>query len=516
VTFRAGLARADLTHVAPRTALFGWGIADNVPTGVGAPLAARALVIEDGARRRFALVVCDLGMISTALRREVERRALALGLVASEAALMLAATHTHSGPSGHAAHLLFAAAAPGFFPELVDVLADGIVAALREAALRLEDARLFAGTGLVPLDAPVAWNRALSAYNANEGVVPVRPGREAEAVDRRMTVLRVDARTGRPLGLVSWFGLHATAIHSDRRVVHPDHKGLAAARFEASETSGFVAIFAQGAAGDVTPNRRASPRGFDVGESDDDFESARMIAEVEVEVARGIAARLGPSDELAPHLAFAMERRDFFAAPVSSDHAGGRRAVTTTPPSLGLGFLSGTREGPGWLGAFPELGPRAASLARRFGLDPPRLVQLGVGARARFLGILPANHPVFRLVPSERVRWFAREVNKRGGEPWVPRYLPGQIVRLGGRALTIVGLPVEPTTIAAQRIERTLRGALGERVVVAGYVNDYASYLTTPEEFDVQRYEGAASLYGRHALGAWCTWLDELSASCAP
>ena len=46
-----------------------------------------------------------------------------------------------------------------------------------------------------------------------------------------------------------------------------------------------------------------------------------------------------------------------------------------------------------------------------------------------------------------------------------------------------------------------------EEAVVVGYSNAYASYLTTPEEYDEQAYEGAATLFGKWSLPAACTEL---------
>jgi hypothetical protein len=40
-------------------------------------------------------------------------------------------------------------------------------------------------------------------------------------------------------------------------------------------------------------------------------------------------------------------------------------------------------------------------------------------------------------------------------------------------------------------------------VVVSGLTNTYASYVTTWEEYQAQRYEGASTLYGAHTLGAY-------------
>lgn len=51
----------------------------------------------------------------------------------------------------------------------------------------------------------------------------------------------------------------------------------------------------------------------------------------------------------------------------------------------------------------------------------------------------------------------------------------------------------------AVRAWLTDNGIIGEDayVVIAGPANTYAHYVTTPEEYDVQRYEGASTLFGR-------------------
>src|SRR4029077_7172351 len=81
-----------------------------------------------------------------------------------------------------------------------------------------------------------------------------------DARDHVMRVLRVDGEHGSPLGLVSFFALHGTCLHGDSRRLHPDHKGLTASLLEqrlsaaSPDLPPFVAICAQEAAGDVTPN----------------------------------------------------------------------------------------------------------------------------------------------------------------------------------------------------------------------------------------------------------------------
>ena len=74
--------------------------------------------------------------------------------------------------------------------------------------------------------------------------------------------------------------------------------------------------------------------------------------------------------------------------------------------------------------------------------------------------------------------------------------------------------PARPAAAAAAvaRMLRRPRGrcaqvgaAWGEglHIVVAGLTNTYASYITTPEEYAAQRYEGGFTLYGQHTLDAY-------------
>lgn len=50
------------------------------------------------------------------------------------------------------------------------------------------------------------------------------------------------------------------------------------------------------------------------------------------------------------------------------------------------------------------------------------------------------------------------------------------------------------------------------KVVLSGLSNIYTSYITTIEEFEVQRYEGASTLYGPHTLQAYINQFSKLAA----
>jgi hypothetical protein len=50
-----------------------------------------------------------------------------------------------------------------------------------------------------------------------------------------------------------------------------------------------------------------------------------------------------------------------------------------------------------------------------------------------------------------------------------------------------------------------------KRAVISGLANEYISYFTTPEEFDQQHYEGAATLYGKYSSNLLKQELTDLS-----
>ena len=52
-------------------------------------------------------------------------------------------------------------------------------------------------------------------------------------------------------------------------------------------------------------------------------------------------------------------------------------------------------------------------------------------------------------------------------------------------------------------------------VVIAGLSNSYTHYITTFEEYQEQRYEGASTLYGPHTLASYQQIYDDLATKLA-
>ena len=81
--------------------------------------------------------------------------------------------------------------------------------------------------------------------------------------------------------------------------------------------------------------------------------------------------------------------------------------------------------------------------------------------------------------------------------------------RVGNFVMLI--MPGELTTMAGRRLRDAVRtklisqGVIGSDayVVIAGPANTYAHYVTTPEEYAVQRYEGASTIFGQWTLDSY-------------
>jgi neutral ceramidase len=91
---------------------------------------------------------------------------------------------------------------------------------------------------------------------------------------------------------------------------------------------------------------------------------------------------------------------------------------------------------------------------------------------------------------------------------WQPNILPLQLFKIG--PVVISGLPGEFTTMAGRRLKALLKeefkkGAPEEEplIMLSGLSNAYSSYVVTYEEYQVQRYEGASTIFGPHTLDAY-------------
>ena len=92
---------------------------------------------------------------------------------------------------------------------------------------------------------------------------------------------------------------------------------------------------------------------------------------------------------------------------------------------------------------------------------------------------------------------------------WTPDIVDVQMLRVG--QFFIIVSPSEATTMSGRRWKAAVKKTATQMsitstdpmVVLGAPANSYAHYVTTEEEYGIQRYEGASTLYGKHTLDAY-------------
>ncbi len=531
--YAIGAASRDITAVVPGVGMMGWANWENVVEGVAQPLHARAFVFVDQENgRRLAFVCAEICFVTQAVKDGVMARLT--GWDASE--VLLCATHTHSGPGGYSHHVLYNMTIPGFVPEVFEAIVTGIAAAILDAAERAVPGRVRPAAGSFDPDVPVAFNRSLQAHNTNRDL-PRRFGPDEAhlAVDREMYLLRLEDEVGNPIGAIDWFAVHPINVHNDNRLITPDNKGFAATALERAFGHRFVAAFAQGAAADVSPNYQLfPPRPMMRGRHADDFESARYNGEAQAELAITLFTAAGQNPALTGEIDLASGYFDFVDAEVPPRWADGYVGVRTGAAAIGARMLGGTVEGPGITSVEVDLARVMAGAARlrahveAFATGAEAYRKLAARYRAqgnKDVFIEPTDLKILGIAAIDRLPFpegrdpavgylkYLHQQGVLGKRPWTPHILPLQLAVVG--PLAIAAVPAEFTTQAGRRLRATIAEVLAERgvtrVQLTGYANAYAGYVTTPEEYDRQDYEGASTHFGRWTLGAYQTFFEQLA-----
>ncbi|MFE9535314.1 neutral/alkaline non-lysosomal ceramidase N-terminal domain-containing protein [Streptomyces sp. NPDC006691] len=497
---RAGRGIADITGEAAECGLLGYGKADQQSAGLHTRQRARAFAFEEGGAR-LLLVVCELPLMSDAVVREVLRR-LPEGYGAAN--VMLTATHTHCGPGGYSHHLLYNSNTGGFRARTFDAITDGITEAALAAIRDLEPARLRLAHGELK---NASVNRSRRAFDRNPAADRAH---FPDAIDPATTLLTVE-RAGRLHAAVNWFATHNTSMTNRNRLVSADNKGYAALHWErtvagvdhlAATAPELVAAFAQTNAGDMSPNLGLAPG---LGPTRDQFENTRVIGLRQYEAAAALvsAAQASGGDltsggepasgvrEISGGLDFRATHLHLSAVEVRPEFTGDGRAHRTSPPVGGAAAFAGAWvDGPGFKGFRPGANPLWDAVSRR-------LVYPFAPA------LRDAQYPKAIALPAGPVNRFV---------PMIPQSAPVQLLRIG--PLFLIGIPAEVTIVAGLRLRRTVAAIVGAAlcdVLVAGYSNGYLHYVTTPEEYDAQEYEGGSTLFGRWELPALCQTVARLA-----
>jgi len=295
-------------------------------------------------------------------------------------------------------------------------------------------------------------NRSIEAHLANhdieqfygQGMPDDDPFGADHSRDLDLRLLRVDRLDGRPLAAWTNFPVHPTT--STPAVDFWDADLAAAANQHLSKsvrTPDFVALYANGSLGDLMPR----------------FDAYSPTAAMDLQgrrIARGArvawrAAKRSLSKDVP--VGVRWTRICFCGQEVEP----GKRV--DDKPVWGLPFLGGSEDG---ASIFHEAGRFEG---KRTSVDDP--VQ-GYKIPAA-PGIVHESNP---------------EV---------------QVIRVGDRLL--LGAPGEPSVEMGRRFREAVAPVLPDGVVepvIVGLANDYIGYMTTPEEYQMQHYEGGHTVFGKY------------------
>ena len=457
--FLVGAGIYDITGPAAELGMMGFSDHEQKTTGIHTRLYSRAFIIGDS-DKRVVYVSAELLFITPPLSLGVlEKLQQTYGELYTKDNVMLTATHTHSGPGGYCGYALYDFAIGGFDNQNYNAIVNGIYQSIVRAHNSLAPGRIKINQG--DLDG-VSMNRSEDAYNENDDYDDYE-----DNIDKKMLLLRLEDMYSNEIGMINWFAVHPTNIGNKNKLISSDNKGYASFYFEKSKKTDylaentFVGAFAQSNAGDVSPNLWGHPDG------EHDYERMQNIGNKLLDKANklydnAITCLSGSLDYRHTYLDFSMN------GPICKE---GRACVA----AIGASVIGG---------------------AKADGIGKPGIEKCIVFGKKLFNTFIITVFPKDEACHKEKV--IALHTGRMLPHPWTPDILPAQIIKIGNLAL--VGLPVEATTMAGRRIRNAVQAILSEigvdNVVFAGYANSHCGYLTTAQEYAVQNYEGAHTLFG--------------------
>ncbi|XP_014616337.1 PREDICTED: neutral ceramidase [Polistes canadensis] len=505
-SYSIGVGIADSTGPPAEIVFMGYAKMDQKGSGIHLRTFSRAFIIDDG-EERFVFVSVDSSMIGIEVRKEVLNKLKSqYDNLYTEKNVMISGTHTHSSPGGFMMDVLFDLTTYGFSKECFNAIVNGITNSIRRAHDSVVPGRIFITQGEI-FDANI--NRSPIAYLNN-------PKEERDKydhdVDKTITQLQFVGVDNRPLGVINWFAVHPTSMNNTNHLISSDNVGYASILFEKMMNKDamigkgpFVASFASTNLGDVSPNTRGPKCEFSglncteqstcpgkkemcfaSGPGKDMFESTSIIATKLFNKATDLWKNGRPKEVVGPirvvHQFVDMPKE---SATFYNKTTGEFEKVYGCLPAMGYSFAAGTTDGPG-----------------SFSFEQGTTTSNPFWNAVRNFLAAPTDEDIRCHSPKPILLATGR---MKFPYQWQPRIVSTQVAFIGN--VIIAGVPGEFTTMSGRRLREAIKTATNSvtydedyTVIIAGLCNTYSDYITTPEEYQIQRYEGASTIYGPHTL----------------
>lgn len=540
--YKIGTGKAEIKCFKPGVGMMGYGMPHHKAVEQESIVYARAFVVEHpDTGSKFAFVNTESAFVTMAIKQGVLDKLTAnypqWGYHHNNT--LFCAQHTHSAPGGYSHYPIYNMSIPGFQPAVYNANVDAIYDAIVLAEGNKTEGDIREGSGKFEDDWDVAFNRSLDAYNQNPDVEKLTPFQTHLAMERQMNMIRFDGADGKPLGQANFFGVHTTSLPNNRLKISGDNKGWASTYFEEyyknAGNPDAIAVFAQEACGDVSPNFHGKGKDWKRGKYKDDLKSCQYTGELQYKKAVEIFEAAKTTTPLSGAIDCELVFADMANTVADPAFARGEQNAKTAPPSMGLAFIKGTpvdgKGIPDFLGFFAKgiiKGARKRILneAKKHSQEAyeaelavneahgTKLIVTENGHR-RVMGHsdvrkLPVPGFIDPLIGEMKKQYKAGSLREHG---WTPSIIPLQIIVVG--QLAIVGFPGEITTVAFRRLRAQLLETLSKRgvtnVIVASYANCYFGYCTTREEYDIQLYEGGHTPYGKWTCAAFQTHFQHIA-----
>lgn len=400
--------------------------------GVKTPIYAKALVCAED-DTKLAVLTVDLLNVTRELCDAARARIVeATGIPADH--IMISAAHNHSAPSGFTRTFLFGGE---FDQRLFDFLAAEMAQSVIDANASMRPALLGVGVG------------HLNTITRN------RQQNNDTVIDPAVTVLRVQEADSRSvIATVFNFTGHPVILGSDNLLVCGEYPGQAQETVE--HVLGGVALFTQGACGDITMKRSGNP-----------FQEIERLGRIVAAEVIKTCEQIAVSDNAALTARFEDVPVNARELPSMTD---AKAAETAAAEALKQAEQSGANE----------------------------------TVRKRLERTLDSAQWVVRLATyKEEHPTQAPELDRA----------PVQVLQLG--PVVLVGIPGELFVEYGLEVKQRVLQSTQRQAVLVGYANDYLGYLVTPRAVATGGYEAATARLDASApramVEAAVAWAEEMA-----